>query len=396
MIRSAFVLSCIFTCCVATTPQNKTPAPQQQLLKTFKPFTGKITANKVRMRVKADLDSPIVRQFAKNDLLLVVGEEGEFFAVQPPKDTKGYVFRSYILDDIVEANKVNVRLEPNPDAPILGQLETGMKVASKICDSNHKWLEISIPQTTRFYVSKEFVIQAGGPEYLSTMEKRKEQVEDLYHSAMALAEIEAQKSYEDMSIFTASEQFQTIIRNYSDFPEILTAAKEALAQLKETYLNKKIAYLEERTELSPSAKEELIAKHNEETKEYFATEHAHPSFWGKKKQQNHSTENKLWDSLEEALYLSWTSFHSGKKMDDFYTEQKANSTVLTGWLEPYNNPVKDKPGNYILKGSNGPIAYVYSTHVDLEKFVDKEVTLAASPRPNNHFAFPAYFVLSVE
>lgn len=396
MIRSAFVLTCIFSTCFAASPQNKNPALQQQIAKAFKPFTGRVTANKVRMRAKADLDSHIISQLTKNDLLLVVGEEGEFYAVEPPKETKAYVFRSYVLDDVVEANKVNVRLEPNPEAPIIGQLEAGVKVQSQICANNHKWLEIAVPANSRFYVSKEFVIHAGGPEYISTMEKRKSQVEELYQSACALAESETQKSYEEMSIFTASDQFQTIIRNYADFPEMLSAAKEALAQLKESYLNKKIAYLEERAELSPTAKEELIAKHNEETKEYFATEQAHPSFWAKKKQKSQPTEGKLWDTLEEALYLSWTAFHTGKKMDDFYAEQKANCNVLTGRLEPYTNPVKEKPGNYILKGSNGPIAYLYSTHVDLEKYVDHDVTITASPRPNNHFAFPAYFVLAVE
>lgn len=394
MIRSSVFLLC--ATCFTLSAQVKNPAPQQQAVKAFKPFTGRVTANKVRMRVKADIDSHIIRQFTKNDLLLVVGEEGEFFAVEPPKNTKAYVFRSYILDDVVEANKVNVRLDPNPEAPIIGQLEAGMKVQSQICANNHKWLEIPMPAGSRFYVSKEFIVQAGGPEYLSTMEKRKEQVEDLYQSACALAEVEAQKSYEEMSIFTASDQFQTIIRNYADFPEMLTAAKEALAHLKEAYLNKKIAYLEEKAELSPTAKEELIAKHHEETKEYFATEQAHPNFWAKKKPKNQPPENKLWDTLEEALYLSWTAFHTGKKIDDFYAEQKANSTILTGKLELYANPVKDKPGNYIIKGPKGPIAYVYSTHVDLEKYAEQDVTVAASPRPNNHFAFPAYFVLEVK
>ena len=398
MIRSAFVIGCLFATGFAASAQNKNSAPpQQQTVKAFKPFTGKITANKVRMRVKPDLDSHIIRQFAKDDLLLIIAEEGEFFAVEPPKDSKAYVFRSYILDDIVEANRVNVRLEPHPDAPVIGQLEAGSKVRSQVCALNHKWLEIPMPAGTRFYVSKEFVISAGGPEYLSTMEKRKVQVEDLFNSACLLAEAEIKKTYEEMSIFTASEQFQAIIRGYTDFPEILTQAKEALAHLKEAYLNKKIAYLEERAELSPTAKEELIAKHNEETKEYFTTEQTSTNFWAKRKQKGpQPAENRMWDTLEESLYLSWTAFHSGKKLDDFYAEQKANSTVLVGKLEPYTNPVKEKPGNYILRGPSGPIAYVYSTHVDLEKYADQTVTVMASPRPNNHFAFPAYFVLSVQ
>ncbi len=400
MIRSSLVLISLCAVGFASAPvANKNPSPQIAAVKTFKPFTGRISANKVRLRIKADLDSHIIRQMDKNDLLLVVGEEGEFYAVAPPKETKAYVFRSYILDDIVEANRVNVRLEPHADAPIIGQLEAGNKVQSQVCAVNHKWLEIPTPSSTRFYVSKEFVTSAGGPEYLSTMEKRKTGVEDLLKSACLLADTECAKSYEDMSIFAASEQLQSIIRGYTDFPESVLQAKEALAHLKETYLNKKIAFLEERAELSPTAKQELIAKHKEETKDYLidTAEQTHPSFWAKKSQKKGDTsEMRVWDTLEESLYLSWTAFHSGKKIDDFYAEQKANCVVLKGKIEPYTVSVKEKPGNFMLHGENSPLAYVYSTHIDLEKFAGTEVTITASPRPNNHFAFPAYFVLSVE
>ena len=398
MIRSTLVLFSICTLGIAATPPAAPNKPSLQV-KSFKPFTGRISANKVRVRLKADLDSHIVKQMTKNDLLLVVGEEGEFFAVAPPKETKAYVFRSYVLDNIVEANKVNIRLEPNPDAPIMGQLEVGSKVQSQVCSKNHKWLEISVPTDTRFYVSKEFIVSAGGPEFLGAMEKRKEQLETLLCSANTLAESECKKSYEEMSIFSATEQFQTVLRNYSDFPEAVTQAKEALAHLKETYLNKKISFLEARAELSPVAKEELIAKHKEEAKDLICdtAEQTHPNFWTKKHHKKEPPqEMKTWDAIEESLYLSWTSFHSGKKIDDFYAEQKANATILRGKVELYTGSVKDKPGNFILKGEESPLAYLYSTHVDLEKYAGKTISVMVSPRPNNHFAFPAYFVLGLE
>jgi len=381
----------------ATSSPIAAAPPSQQIVKA-KPFTGKITANKVRMRVKPDLDSHIVLQMHKNDLLLVVGEEGDFYVVAPPKETKAYVFRSYILDGVVEASHVNVRLEPHSEAPIIGQLESGAKVKSQICPVNHKWVEISMPEGVQFYVSKEFLVSAGGPEYLATMEKRKSQAHDLLNSACLVASSECKKSYEDMSIFGVTEQLQSLIRSYSDFPEAVTQAKETLALLKDTYLQKKIAFLEERAELSPTAKKELLAKHREETQDLAidTAEQSHPHLIAKNHVKKPISEDTLWDTLEESLYLSWTAFHSGKKMDDFYIEQKANAIVLSGTLECYPNPVKDKPGNYILRDATGPTAYCYSTHVDLEKYVGQKVTVNASPRPNNHFAFPAYFVLSVD
>ena len=74
---------------------------------------------------------------------------------------------------------------------------------------NHKWLEITPPKGTHFYVSKEFVGQAGGPEHLANMEKRKSQVEELLTSAYLNAEAECKKAYEEMAPQQAIEQFQT-------------------------------------------------------------------------------------------------------------------------------------------------------------------------------------------
>lgn len=364
---------------------------------TFKSFTGKLLANKVRIRAKADLESPIIRQMGKNDLLLVVGEEGDFYAVEPLKDTKAYVFRSYILDNVVEANRVNVRLEPHVDAPIIGQLQAGDKVNGTVCSMNHKWLEIAPPKGVKFYVAKEFVEHAGGPEHLANMEKRKSQVEELLSSAYMNAEAECKKEYEEMAPQHAIEQFQTILRNFADFPSAVTQAKEGLALLKETYLNKKISFLESKAELSTSAKEELLANHKAEKKELFKEEtKLDPSIWIKKGRTQKENLG-FWDTLEESLFLSWTAFHAGKNMDEYYTEQKANATVLSGTIERYTYDVRNKPGDFILRGSEeAPVAYLYSTQVNLEDYEGKNVTLLVSPRPNNHFAFPAYFVFNVQ
>lgn len=379
----------------ATTPhqQQNQPAKKNEV---FKSFTGKVAANKVRLRVKPDLDSPIFKQIDKNELLLVVGEVGDFYAVEPPKGTKAFIFRSYVLDDRVEANRVNVRLEPNIDAPIIGQLKAGDVVKGTVCKTNHKWLEIQAPKGSHFFVAKEYLTSAGGPELLAATEKRKSQVDELLTSAFSFAESECKKSYDQMEVKEATEKFQAILKNYPDFPEATRQAKEGLALLKETYLNKKISFLEAKSELSPEAKEELLLKHKKETLEL--TPQVDPLLWSRKnaeKEQAHSTSH-AWDALEESLYLSWTAFHSGKKIDDFYLEQKINAVHLSGKIETYYDTIRDKPGDFLLSLPDGTYAYLYSTRLDLSQHVGQTVMLEASPRPNNHFAFPAYFVLKVE
>jgi hypothetical protein len=58
--------------------------------------------------------------------------------------------------------------------------------------------------------------------------------------------------------------------------------------------------------------------------------------------------------------------------------------------------VKNKPGDFILRNKDIPVGYVYSTIVNLQSLVGKNVRLIAAPRPNNNFAFKAYYVLAAE
>ncbi|HEX4838930.1 MAG TPA: hypothetical protein VFU89_00630, partial [Rhabdochlamydiaceae bacterium] len=129
----------------------------------FSPFTGKIKRQKVRLRASADLESPIVRELHKGEMLVVNGKKGDFYAVDPPAGTKAYVFRSFVLDGVVEGNRVNVRFAPSLDAPVIGHLNSGDRIQGQISSLNNKWYEITPPPGTRFYVAKEFVESIGGP-----------------------------------------------------------------------------------------------------------------------------------------------------------------------------------------------------------------------------------------
>src|SRR6267154_353385 len=90
---------------------KKTPEKVPEV--NVNPFTGKVKGRKVRMRLRPDLDSRIIKELSKNELVVVVGEKGEFWAVQAPVGTKAYIFRSFVLDNVVEGNRVNIRLEPS-------------------------------------------------------------------------------------------------------------------------------------------------------------------------------------------------------------------------------------------------------------------------------------------
>ncbi len=369
---------------------------------SFAPFTGQITGNKVRLRARPDLDSHIIKYLHKQDLLLVKGELGDFYVVAPPKEIKGYLYRAYIIDNIVDANKINIRLSPSAEAPIVGTLSKGAKIEGRIAPQNRKWMEIYSPSCMHLYVSKSYIQKMGGPEYLAIMEEKKERLQSLLSSSMKEAEQESKKDFSEMAIQPVIEKLEGIIQNYSDFPLQVIRAKEILAALKENYLNKKEEYLLSdvpflQKKEPTTQKAAVIEKKDEEEKiipidiPEIVTETSELFY-----ERPMTLAMQKWKGVEEDLFVSWKTFHPELSKEDFYAEQAINAETIDGKLAPFNHKVKNKPGDYLLLVNGAPIAYLYSTLVDLDKWLGRHVHLKVNPRPNHHFAFPAYFVVGVE
>src|SRR5690554_1336326 len=83
--------------------------PQQSEKPQFKPFTGRVTGSKVRLRIKPALDAPIVSELKAGDLFIVSGETEDFFSLAPPKDVRAYIHRKFVIDGAIDGTRVNVR-----------------------------------------------------------------------------------------------------------------------------------------------------------------------------------------------------------------------------------------------------------------------------------------------
>jgi len=347
----------------------------------YKAFTGKILASNVRMRLQGDVDSPIIKELIKDEFVVVMNEKNDFYAIEAPNHVKAFVFRSFILDNLVEGNRVNVRLAPELNSPVICYLHTGDRVNGSISNKNHKWLEIGVPKNVRFYVAKEYIEKIGGPETKALKDKKRENLVQLMDSAELLSQSEMMKSYEEIDFERISENFNTIINDYSDFSMYTDKAKHLLMELQESYLQKKLTFLESRaSKMSRSiaaAGDPLIRVENDVSA------------------LTPKDRIKIWERVEESHFLSWATKHHQKTMDDYYEDQKMVATRISGIVESYNEIVKNKPGNYLIRDRDMPKAYLYSTFIDLHKYVGKYVTLSVSSRPNNNFAFPAFFVLEI-
>lgn len=385
-------------------------SPKTPLAVKFEPFTGKITKNKVRMRLQSAYDGNVVRELNSKDLVVVLGETEDFYAVQPPADIRAFVFRTFVLDNVIEGNRVNARLKPDLESPVVAQLNSGDRVEGVIHPGNNKWMEIKLPASTRFYIAKEFIEKAGDAGYKARLEKKYDEAFQLLNTTDGVARTELQKPFDQINIDGVKAGYQNIMQNYPEFPEAGLKAKEGLAALNEAYTAKKLAYLENQTRSSSTTFEtnkklasELEAQKSKVSlleqqieKNQHATSSGFPTVPRKPAQLpvNIST----WMPVEENLFASWTQQTGNRNLRDFYDHQKKDAFILKGIIDPYNRPVKNKPGDYMLLNSSSklPIAFLYSTQINLQEFVGHEVSILVSPRPNNSFAFPAYFVLQLE
>jgi hypothetical protein len=365
--------------------ETKTPAQPEP----FQSFSGKVIGNKVRLRAASNTQSAIIQDLNKNDLVLVVGEENEFYAVQPFAEHKLFVFRSYLLDNVVEAHRVNVRLKPSTEAPIVGVLSQNEKVQGIISPENSKWLELTIiPEHVRFYVAKEFITKEGDPSiYLQINQKKKDALAVL-NNAQKLAKAETKKSFNEMAPESITNQLEMLVKDYSEFPSIVDEAKKTMKQLNKTYQTKKHSFLDNQKNLK--APPVVVAQIPEKAKQEEVNNPVQETKPVEVDAMN------FWKPVEDALFATWSSFHPEKTTQEFYAEQEANSTLLSGVVEPYDSAAKNKPGNYVLKNEDKIVAFLYSTQINLQEFVGKSVNISASPRANNNFAFPAYYVISVQ
>lgn len=356
-------------------------APQAAPQIAIKPFTGKITRNKVRLRLQPNLDSPILREFSKGDLLIVLGESGDFYAVKAPEEMKGYVFRTFVLDDVVEGNNVNIRFEPDLEATVIGQLAKGTQISGTISPLNSKWLEIRLPETAQFFVSKEYIENIGDAQMLGKLRLRLDEVTALLAQAQGTAQDELQKPFDQINLDPVYIRLNKVINQFTDFPDQVAKAKDVMNQIQDAYLQKKIAYLEARANgYNPSPSQDA------------------PKAPAPTPDPGVTPKMAAWIPVEAVFYEDWAKQNGNASIEDYYAQQRQQAVILTGVIEPYIRSVRNKPGDYVLvsKATRLPSAFLYSTKVNLENKVGQEVTLIATPRQNFNFAFPAFYVLAVE
>ncbi len=385
--------SCSLTLASADMPeQTTTKQPSNQVAKRFDSFTGKITGHNVRMRLHPSLDAQVFKELDKDELVLVTDVSDDFYACMPPKDLKAYIFRTYVLDGVVEGTNVFVRLGPDRTSPTIAQLNSGDVVKGTISSQNNKWLQIDLPKDVRFYVAKDYVQKAGGAEFFAQQETRKLEAMKTLAGLEAELNSELDKPFQRIQLASLSQRLNQFISEHKDMPQAVSQAEALIAHMQQLYLTRGVALKED----APVTVVESTPKEQQSQ-----TEKARP--------EKEQTETSLPPSAKPVTTFSWQEnennfvasiIASGKAQsnESYYQEELAKDNTLHGTIKHYNSFLTTRPGDYVLLNlkTNLPIAYLYSTKEDLGAWINKPVTIWVSERPNNNFAFPAFFVLQVE
>jgi len=375
---------------------NPEQVPEKIEKPAFQLFTGKVRGNRVRLRSQPSLEAPIVSQLRSGEMFIIQSETDDFYAIKPPQGTKVYVHRKFVLDGEIDGQRVNVRLNPDLDAPVIATLNTGDKVTGRI---KGKWLEIDAPEETRFFVYKDYIEDMGGPEIYLRVEKTQEKYRNLLQASSEQIDREFHRPFAEIQIDQILSDLGQIVNDKENFPHYAAEAELIIKEASKRYLEKKIAYLES---LANDSSEQWV-RNSEPAPEIETKQKENPPAdrTAQVQQQNSyqpkTPEMLYWEPAEAALYEQWAMKREGySNYETFYAEEDKHARVLEGILTQPPQGMNNAPGDYILVNDRNrtPIAYLYSTRVNLRDVVGTKITVRASERPNNHFAFPAYFVLS--
>ncbi|WP_213357584.1 SH3 domain-containing protein [Chlamydiifrater phoenicopteri] len=376
---------------------NKSSGTKELLSKEFSSFTGEIKGSKVRLRHAPNVGSTIIKELSKGDKLLVVGMNSEYYMVKPPSSVTGYIFKTFVLDGVVEGEQVNVRLEPSTTAPIVTRLSRGTEIKTIPGPSSQgKWQEIALPEECVFYVAKNYINNIGSPEVYQTLEHNRKIALDLLDSAASFAFKELEKPLKSVdleSIYSKVNLVQT--EEFAGIPELQKKIQEVLEKIQDRYLEK--TSTEEISSSKPLPPTNSFSSHLPKAIENYMGKSLLSQHIRKQTTIKCSPQTKGRVTMENSLFSVWANMQnsSNVSLEDFYKAEQAKASTLRGTIEQYTHVVRNNPGDYLLKDQDNTLAFLYTTKFDMDAWVGKKVVVQVVPRPNNHFAFPAYFILSI-
>jgi len=118
---------------------------------------GRVTGDRVNMRVSPSLRSEVVGQLEKGQEIEVLLTDGEWCAIIPPMEIFAWVSAQYVKDGLVTGRRVNARSGPGVSYGRLTFLREGASVT--VLEEKGGWVKINLPGTGRLWVNSRYIDQ---------------------------------------------------------------------------------------------------------------------------------------------------------------------------------------------------------------------------------------------
>ncbi|MFH1063236.1 MAG: SH3 domain-containing protein [Candidatus Omnitrophota bacterium] len=195
-------------------------------------FTGIINDNSVNIRSGPGVNFEILRKMDKDELVLVLGNELDWYKLKLPRNSKAYIHNQFIkMGDTnygyINTDRVNVRAGKGTNFNVIGQLNANDLV--EVIDQDNEWAQIFTDINCFAWAHKDFVNNHGPASIYISKENVNQEAWKLLQQA---------KQFEQASGITDTDEKQAAcIQKYNaiirDYPQTIAAnsAKKCITRL---------------------------------------------------------------------------------------------------------------------------------------------------------------------
>lgn len=205
------------------------------------------TGDRVSLRLNPSIDGYLLGRAMKGEEFIGLESNNGWIAVKAPDYIDAWVTNSFVEDNVITANKLNVRVGPNLNYDVLTVIAKGTEIQKK--DQFNNWIKITPPTNSIVWISENYtesiLLEAIETESLNTnivLETNKliNDIED-----KVLPEISLELKLEPQGIYVEYEGFLDyanpgLYKLVSDSGDIICLIRGKKYQL-DPLVNKKIS-----------------------------------------------------------------------------------------------------------------------------------------------------------
>lgn len=146
----------LFLCAAVSLAQQSAPPKEEAAV----PFKGEINTDTINVRTDSTVGAPVICTLNRQDPVEVIGELYEWYKIKLPKSAPSYIKKTLVspIDDKtvkVLKDRVNIRLTPSEQSPILGKAHKDEVL--RIAGSEGEWFKIEPSKNSHGWINKKFV-----------------------------------------------------------------------------------------------------------------------------------------------------------------------------------------------------------------------------------------------